>query len=409
MSKLLAARDVQDAEEAVCASLARGEPMEIVAGGTRRAYGRPLSASLLDLSSLSGVSVYQPEELVLTAAPGTPIRTIEQLLGSERQLLGFEPPDFGPLWGAPAGAGTLGGALAFGLGGPRRPSAGAPRDHFLGLKAVNGFGKAFAAGGRVVKNVTGYDVPKLIAGSLGTLAVLTEVTIKVSPAPPQTLTLLLIGLNDGRALEAMTQALNSPAQVSGAAHLPQGLAPAFSAEVSRAGGAVTALRLEGVEPSVRARADHLTGLLGGLFPGLEIAETSGAGLWSSIRDVSPFVADSSHPLWRISTPPSEALAIVRAIATQLDCRYFFDWGGGLLWLECQGGGEDAGAAIVRGAVAAGSAGHAHATLFRGPAMIRERIAPFQPLAPGLAALTGRVKDQFDPQHLFNPGRMYEGI
>ena len=196
-------------------------PLELLGAGSKRGLGRPVnSGQHLDLSHLSGIRLYEPEELVLTAGAGTRLAEIEQALAAKRQMLAFEPPDLGPLYGMPAGEGTLGGMLACNLAGPRRPKAGAARDHFLGALAVNGQGEIFKTGGQVVKNVTGYDLCKLLAGSFGTLAALAEVTVKVLPAPEHERSLLLPGLEDAAAVAIMTRALGSAAEVSGAAHLP---------------------------------------------------------------------------------------------------------------------------------------------------------------------------------------------
>src|SRR5262245_39436887 len=196
-------------------------PLEIVGAGSKRGLGRPVNTGeVLELSRLSGITLYEPEELVLTAGCGTRLTEIEQALAARKQILAFEPPDLGPLYGRPAGEGTLGGLLACNLAGPRRPKAGAARDHFLGALAVNGQGEIFKTGGRVVKNVTGYDLCKLLAGSFGTLAALAEATVKVLPAPEEERTLAIPDLEDTRAVQVMTQALGSAVEVSGAAHLP---------------------------------------------------------------------------------------------------------------------------------------------------------------------------------------------
>ena len=221
-------KDADEARAAVGEALAQGRSLELVGTGTRRGFGRPVEAGFgLDLSALRGVVTYQPEELILAARPAPPMSEIAAMLAERGQCLAFEPPDFGPLWGLPAGQGTLGGAMMTGRGGPRRLTAGGPRDHCLGLKGVNGFGEAFAAGGRVVKNVTGFDVAKLATGSFGTLCVVTELTLKVLPAPPQAQTLAIRGLTDEAAMGVMAKALGCPAQVSSAAHLPADVAARY--------------------------------------------------------------------------------------------------------------------------------------------------------------------------------------
>jgi glycolate oxidase FAD binding subunit len=405
----LSVTDAREAQEAVAELLADGRTAEIIGRATRRPYGRPLQTdAVLDLSALEGITVYEPGELVLSARPGSPLSLIQTTLAEQRQHLAFEPPDFGRLWGDAPGRGTLGGCLSVGLGGPRRPSGGAPRDHFLGVKGLNGFGQAFAAGGRVVKNVTGFDLPKLLAGSLGTLAVMTEVTVKVMPAPPSTKTLLLHGLDDAQAVTLMGEALSSPAAVSGAAHFPAavtGTLPALHA----VSGAVTALRLEGLERSINARLERLTQRLARAGSECTILdESSSRRLWVDVADVAAFAGSAERPVWRLSTRASTAVGIVRTIQESLDYRYFFDWGGALLWIELppeplahQG--------LIREACMRVGGPDTHATLVRAAEHVRARTSPLPPLAGPLAALTARVKAQFDPQRLFNRGRMYAEI
>src|SRR3954470_12255453 len=240
MSDTLKPRDGKDVEAAVQWALAEGKTLEVMGQGSKRAIGRAAQWDLsLDLSDLSGVTLYEPEELILSAKAGTPIAEIETLLAANNQELAFEPIDYGPVFGADPGRGTIGGVLGANLSGPRRIKAGAARDHFLGVTAVSGRGETFKSGGRVVKNVTGYDLCKLIAGSWGTLAAMTEVTIKTLPRPETEKTLLVYGLEPARAVEAMTSAMGSACDVSGAAHLPSDVAASVPA-VAGAGGGVTA-------------------------------------------------------------------------------------------------------------------------------------------------------------------------
>src|SRR5213083_98833 len=246
MVDLFKPRDQKDVAAAVEWALAGAKTLEIVGGGSKREIGRAAQWDLtLDLSALSGITLYEPEELVLSAKAGTPLAQIEQLVASRDQELAFEPMDCGPVLGRPAGRGTLGGALATNLSGPRRIKAGAARDHFLGVSAVSGRAEVFKSGGRVVKNVTGYDLCKLLAGSWGTLAAMTEVTIKVLPRAPTEESLLVLGLDDRNAVAAMAAAVGSSSDVSGAAHLPANIA-ARMLGAAAAGSAITAFRLEGV-------------------------------------------------------------------------------------------------------------------------------------------------------------------
>src|SRR5215218_10002990 len=221
-------RDAKDVEDALQWALGEGKALEIVGQGSKRAIGRPAQTDLtLDLSGLTGVTLYQPEELVLSAKPGTPLAEIEALLAANGQQLAFEPMDYATILGGAKGRGTIGGALAANVSGPRRIKAGAARDHFLGFSAVSGRAETFKSGGRVVKNVTGYDLCKLLAGSFGTLAAMTEVTIKVLPRPETEATVLILGLDDARANQAMSAAMASSCDVSAAAHLPANMVMHF--------------------------------------------------------------------------------------------------------------------------------------------------------------------------------------
>ncbi len=261
-----APKDAKELGDIIAEAAARERPLEIVGRGTKRGLGRPLEGAVeLSTASLAAATRYEPEELVLTASPALQLAELDAMLAQSRQHFAFEPPDFGPLFGAPGETGTLGGVLACNLAGPRRLTAGAARDHILGFKAVNGHGEAFKSGGRVVKNVTGYDLSKLMVGSYGTLAALTEVSIKVLPRPERIRTVLVRGLDDARAIGALAGALGSIHEPTAAAHLPAAVATASSVVyVARAGGAVTAIRLEGFAPSVEARCAALKTALGGL-------------------------------------------------------------------------------------------------------------------------------------------------
>jgi glycolate oxidase FAD binding subunit len=415
MADTVQPRDAKDVEAAVQWALAEGKTVEIVGHGSKRGIGRPAQTDVtLDLSTLTGVTLYEPEELVLSAKAGTPLAEIEALLAANGQQLAFEPMDYAGILGGVGGRGTIGGALAANVSGPRRIKAGAGRDHFLGFCAVSGRGETFKSGGRVVKNVTGYDLCKLIAGSWGTLAAMTEVTIKVLPRPETEQTLVIRGLEPARAIEAMTGAMGSSCDVSGAAHLPAGVAARIAAdEIAGAGGAVTALRLEGFSPSVAERKRTLEALMKP-FGKLATAEAPlSRAFWKAVRDVTPFAADRSNlsplqdeqPLWRISTAPSRGAELAAMIASAAQAQMFYDWAGGLIWVAL-GACDDAGAALVRRAVAATGG---HATLIRAPASVRAAIDVFAPQDAAVAALTKRVKESFDPRGVLNPGRMWAGV
>ena len=350
-------------------------PFEIFGTGTKRCIGYSAYGTIFEMSAFNSILAYEPEELILDVGAGARLSDIEKLLNTSNQHFAFEPPDYSKLLGSKH-SGTIGGMVACNLSGPRRLKAGAMRDHILGVNAVSGRGEIFKAGARVVKNVTGYDVPKLMAGSYGTLAAFTSVIIKVLPKPEAQETLLLRGLDDAQAVQAMSVAMQSSCEVSAAAHLPnQG----------------TYLRLEGIKPSIAYRRDKLVKLLSGK---IEILDQESAELWRGIRDVLPLADNFTRDVWRISVAPSDAPQVIAKL--NLDKRYYFDWAGGLIWLDVP--------AETDGKTIRSSFSNGHATLVRSTQRQNQEI--FQPQAPALAALSQRVKNAFDPKNIFNPGRMY---
>jgi glycolate oxidase FAD binding subunit len=407
MTTHLKPADAAQALEAVRWAVSEEAPLELVGHGTKRALGRPFQAThTLDVSDLSGLKFYEPAELVLSAQAATPMAELETLLAENRQQFAFEPPDFGPLLGGEAGRQTIGGVVSCNLAGPRRVKAGAARDHFLGCKAVSGRGEAFKAGGRVVKNVTGYDLPKLLAGSYGTLALLTEVTLKVLPAPENTRTVLIRGLDDATAIRVMALALQSPYEVAAAAHMPAALSGGVGVDELGSGVAATAIRLEGFGPSIEYRAGKFRDLFRG-FGSVEFLEREPSlAFWAAVRDVKPFVASSEKLVWRLSVPPADGARVAADIASRIAAEAYFDWGGGLIWLAVDPTVERAGQEVIREAVGLGGG---HATLIRAPDTVRASADVFQPQATTLAALSARVKESQDPKRIFNPGRMYAGV
>jgi len=397
---------IEQIVDAVRGALTDEQPLEIVGRDTKRGLGRPIQAgATLDLSALSGIVSSEPAELILTCLAGTPLAEIESALTVKNQQLAFEPGDWGPIYGAPVGQSTIGGVLACNLSGPRRLKAGAARDHFLGVTAVSGRGEIFKAGGKVVKNVTGYDLPKLLCGSHGTLAVMAEVTLKVLPAPEKSRTVLLFGLDDARAIAAMSAALNSPHEVASAAHLPSRVAARTGIDlVTKAGAAVTAIRIEGPGPSVEHRCAALRQELGAGLATEELHSLRSMMFWRAVRDAAPLLRDKDAQLWRLSVPPAAGAMVVQAVTTQLPdtLDYYYDWAGGLIWLALPRR-ADAGAGIIRAAVARHGGGHA--TLMRASEDVRLAVPVFEPQADALAALTARVKESFDPQRILNPGRI----
>ena len=375
----------EEVQAAVAEAGASARHIEVIGAGTKRAFGSmdPVDV-VLSTQRLDRIVDYSPDELVLTAQPGVRIADLEKLCASRGQMLPFEPPRWTRLL-ASRGEPTLGGVVAANLSGPRRIRAGAARDHLLGFVGVSGRGEVFKAGGKVVKNVTGYDLMKLMAGSWGTLAVFTELTIKVLPAPRTKLTLLLFGLADVRASEAMQAALNGPYEVSGAAHLPTFAARSrpLKAEMP-----VTALRLEGFEASVEARAQALVAALQSFGRIDELEGEHSREFWAQIREAEAFAGDP-RPLWRLSLPPAQGWKGPHALPGDA----LYDWGGGLAWLL-----TDEPAAKVR-SVAKGLGGHA--LCLRGAEAFGPREGP-------LGELQARVKAAFDPLGVLNPGRMEGG-
>jgi len=392
---------LQPADEAELGAIladaaARKLPVTVAGGGTRAGLGRPVqSAATLSVARLSGITLYEPSELVISARAGTPLAEVEAALAGKGQRLAFEPIDHRPLYGS-AGEPTIGGVVAVNASGPRRIAAGAARDALLGVRAVTGRGERVKSGGRVMKNVTGLDLARFAAGSHGTLAVLSEVTFKVLPAPETEATLVLPGLDDGRAVAALSAALGSPWSATGAAHVP-----ADGREAAR-----TLVRLEGFPASVAERFSKLAAALRPFGAALRLDGEASAAAWRDIRDLAALGAPADAVVWRVSVRPSAGPAVAEAARRAFDCRVLYDWGGGLVW-TAGGEGPDAGASAIRAAVAA--AGGGHAMLVRAADQVRLAIDVFEPQPPALAALTRRLKETFDPAGILNPGRMYPGV
>jgi glycolate oxidase FAD binding subunit len=414
----LKVRDAADVEQVVRSALADEQPLEIIGHGSKRLIGQPMATNaLLDLSALNAVKAYEPNELIITVEAGAPLADVLSLIDSKNQHFAFEPVNTSLLMGGPD-LGTIGGMIGAGLAGPRRIKAGGARDHLLGAHAVSGFGDSFKAGGKVVKNVTGYDLCKLLAGSWGTLAVMTEVTLKVMPKPESERTLALRGLDDVTANRAMTAALGSPFDVSGAAHVPNS---AFRAAAGSGLGdlgsplgdlgsprqAVTLLRLEGITASVVHRAAGLGGMLAPFGAAEMVEDAASAAIWRSIRDVEPFAAIGTlgaWPVWRIVCPPASGGALGQALARDTGGDVFYDWGGGLIWAALPPR-PDAEAGLVRARV---DAVGGHATLLRASDEVRRNVDVFHPQPGGLAALSERVRHSFDPKNILNRGRLTRG-
>ena len=402
MTQQISPGTAEELREIVAWAAAEATPLEILGAGSKRGYGRPVEAAVqVALHGLRGIGLYEPAELVMTAKVGTPLAEIEAGLAESHQQLAFEPPDYGALLGGPPGRGTIGGAIACNLSGPRRIKAGAARDHLLGVQAVTGRGDAIKSGGRVVKNVTGYDLCKLFAGSFGTLVAMTEVTFKVLPAAAHESTLLVRAPSRAAGFAALRTAMNSADDVAGAAYLPVAATVRSAVPAVAAGGVeVAALRLEGPAPSVRARAASLKTLLAAEGELDQLAPAQSAALWREIRDVALLPRET--PLWRVSAPPAAGAPLLEALERELRIAWLADWAGGLLWLAVDGS-DGAGAARIHAQVATPGG---HATLVRASAELRAAVAVFQPQEPALARLSARIKDSFDPKRILNRGRMY---
>jgi glycolate oxidase FAD binding subunit len=375
---------------------ASGIPLAIRGGGTRSGLGRPSqAASTLSSAGLTGITLYEPAEMVIGARAGTPLALVQETLAERGQMLPFEPMDHRALLGT-EGAPTIGAVAAGNISGPRRINAGAARDSLIGIRLINGRGEAIKSGGRVMKNVTGLDLVKLVAGSFGTLGFLTEVVFRVLPKPERVVTLVWRGLPDEAAVGLLSTALGSPFEPFAAAHLPAGIGTAE---------ARTLLRLENFSASIDYRAAELAALLTAHGAPELLEGAASEALWQDVRDARLFV-DTQEAVWRLSLAPTNGPRATAAIANALpQARWFYDWGGGLVWLAVPDA-DDAGAAAIRAAIKPLGG---HATLVRAPDAIRASVPVFEPMPEPLLRVTAGIKTSFDPAGIFEPGRMYAGI
>ena len=368
-------------------------PFVIRGGGTRSLHAAPEGADVLSARGLSGIVAYNPAEMTMTARAGTPLEAVEAALAAKRQMLAFEPPDLRGVLGS-SGIPTIGGVFSTNASGPRRLTAGAARDSLLGLRFVNGRGEVVKAGGRVMKNVTGLDLVKLLAGSHGSLALITEVTFRLLPVPETAVTILVSGLNDAEAAAAMATAMSMSVEVSGAAHLPESVRGRFAGG-ALPDGAATVLRLEGLSASVEVRAQKLAAAMAGFGPVARLDAEVTARLWREIRDGAPYADGTARPLWRVSVAPTAGQQLVAALRLETGVDAFYDWQGGLVWLRMEADPE---AELLRRYVKA--IGGGHATLLRARPEVLAAGEVFQPQAEAVAALQARVKASFDPDGLF---------
>ena len=360
-------------------------PLRVEGGGTRSGLGNRVEGEVLSVSGLSGISLYEPGALTIVAGAGTPVQVIEDALASEGQRLPFEPMDHRGLFGT-KGVPTIGGVVACAVSGPRRIQAGACRDSLIGVKFVDGKGAQLKNGGRVMKNVTGYDLVKLMCGAYGTLGVLTEVAFKVLPAAEATATVMFDGLTDVQAVEVMSHGLTSPYDVSGAAHLPAG----------PDGTPVTMIRLEGLSQSVAYRAMSLTEQLARFGQArVETGADACKAIWAGVRDVEGF-GGTGGDVWRYSVKPGDGPELGRALARKGALRHAYDWGGGLVWALLPEGSDGRAALDGLGG---------HATLIRAEDQTKARFGTFHPEPAPLARISSGLRAKFDPKGLLNPGIM----
>ena len=375
------------------------EPILVQGAGTKLGMLRPVqAASSLTTRHLSGVTLYAPKELVFAARAGTTLAEVERTLAEQGQQLIAEPPDYTELLagGRPAepgiGGQTIGGIVATNLSGPRRIASGAMRDQVLGLRAVDGTGQVIRSGGRVLKNVTGLDICKLLTGSHGTLGVITEVTVKVLPAAEATGSLVLRGLDAVRGVAALSAALGSPYGVSGAAYLPDG-----------AGGPAAILRIEEFAPSVTYRLDRLAAALAEFGVADRLDDTASRSIWTRVRHADVLPVEHGEAIWRVSVRPSRGPAVLKAAEAQ-GARGYLDWGGGLVMLAGPAS-EAVHAAITRAVLVVGGVW----TLLRAPEPMRAAVDVVPREAPALGRISARVKAAMDPRGILNPGRIVAGV
>ena len=378
------------------------EPLLIQGNGTKAGMLRPVQAArTVSTAGLSGVNLYAPKELIISAWAGTPLPEVENTLAAAGQHLIAEPPDLSGLLGQTGKPQTLGGVVATNLSGPRRVAWGAMRDHVMGVRAVTGRAEIIRSGGRVLKNVTGLDLCKLLTGSHGTLGVITEITLKVLPAPEATGTLILCGLDATAGVTGLSAALGSPFGVSGATWLP---AEAVARVPGLAGvsGSATLIRIEDFAPSVSYRIGRLKDQFSAVVVRMLDTDASRA-VWADIRDARPLPAAPDDAVWRVSVRPSRGPAVLAELLVHGVTGYL-DWGGGLVWLA---GPADTGthAAVERAALAAGGTW----TLLRAPDTLRGAVRVVPDEAAPLARITRGVKAAMDPAGILNPGRIYAGL
>ncbi len=381
-------------------------PLNIIGNGSKKSVGRPSTAAQsISMDRLRSITLFQPNEMVISALAGTPVSFIEHRLSHENMELAFEPLDLGPALGQIAGQSTIGSVFATNISGPKRIRNGAARDHLIGIRGINGRGESFKSGGRVMKNVTGYDLVRGLCGSWGTLAIMTEVTMKVVPKAEESRTLFIEGLDDDLAINALCAAMATPFEVSGTTHLQKEFVSRLhNPEFNQLNNAITAIRIESFPSSVSYRAKRLKKELSPFGNIYELDDTRSRAFWDEMRNLS-YLEGHDDPVWRISVAPRDGAKLISILSHDMDCRAAYDWSGGLIWLEVDQS-SDASASDIRRVIARLGG---HATLIRATEETRASINVFHPLEHTQNIITRAIKKQFDPKGILNPGRMYAGV
>ena len=395
----------QQALELVQWAVAENRTIDLRGKNTKHGFGLPVEADcFVSMERLSGILEYHPEELVMTALPGTPKAEIQQELAKHNQHLAFEPPALNRMYQV-EDEGTIGGIFMGNLAGPRRFKAGSARDHILGFRAINGRAETWKSGGKVIKNVSGYDMSKLIAGSWGTLSVVTELTFKVLPAPPVSRSLAVWGLSARLGTALMAQVISTPCETSGLAYLPgPALAAIGQSGKPFPGETLTLIRLEGTELSVKERLQSINKWLPDACEYSVLDQSASITAWSLIGNTAPLQDRQRSPvILKVSLPPASAWNLTRIIDEQRGCIWYLDAAGGWLWVGiCQDGREEKLDAIRREVNIIGGA----TTLYRAPADIKQRAGIYSFPDEAVRRLNGKIKNSFDPENIFNPGRLH---
>ena len=388
-------------------------PIELVGSGSKRKIGKPLQcAKILNLSKLNGIIEYLPEELYIKVKACTPIDQIEEELKKNKQQLAFEPIDFGYLFLGKSDYGTAAGQVACNISGPRRFKVGSVRDHVLGFRGVNGKGEIIKSGGKVVKNVTGYDLSKLVCGSYGTLVALTEITFKVLPSPKESTTLVIHNLKLETAVDLLGQAISSSNDISGATFFPiepkctncvMNIEKTFKLNDLKYGGSFTAIRIEGTKNSIDERKKNLKSELKIIDHDVSILATYQSEIfWNKVKDLEVFSATTNNII-RIVIPPSQCIQLAYQLSS-IKHKYYLDWGGALIWMEACELTEEMFDSIKKKVVKHGGYISMIKTSDHLP-FVEEVFT----INMNRFNISQNIKKSFDPKRILNPGKMYTGI